>query len=336
ENVTVYTNWFPASGMEKIFQLEADRICCLNFDDEMIESERGVVLSERSTNLENSNYYFLWEQVNATAFFAHPYRWPVIGYESDIKGWKKEDLQNYFKTYYAPNNCVIVISGDVTVPEVEKLAKKYFEPISQSDPPREIHTVEPEQLGEKRIVVKKEVNSPNIMISYHVPESKSEEYYSLSLLNSILSSGNTSRLYKSLVDEKQLATAIYTDLSFSFDPYLFSIYAICNDGISPDSLEKAIYDEINKIIQDGVTENELQKVKNQKVMEFYKSMETINGKANTIGTYELFFGDYGKLFSAADDYKKVTGEEVVNAAKKYFTQNNRTVGFLISPEEELQ
>jgi predicted Zn-dependent peptidase len=334
ENVTVYTNWFPTSGLETIFQLESDRICCLNFDDEMIESERGVVLSERSTWLENSNYYFLLEQVNATAFFAHPYKWPVIGYESDIKNWKKEDLQNYFKTYYVPNNCVVVISGDITVEEVETLSKKYFEKIPQGIPPREIHTVEPEQLGEKRIVVRKEVSSPNLMISYHVPESKSDEYYALSLLNSILSSGNTSRLYKNLVDVKQLATAVYTDLGFTFDPSLFSIYAICNEDVSPDTLENAVHSEIDKIISDGITEEELQKVKNQKVMEFYKSMETINGKSNTIGTYELFFGDYAKLFDAAEEYKKVTPVEIVNAAKKYFTKTNRTVGFLISPEEE--
>ncbi|OGU76214.1 MAG: peptidase M16 [Ignavibacteria bacterium RBG_16_34_14] len=336
ENVTVYTDWFPTSGMETIFKLESDRICFLNFDDEMIESERGVVLSERSTWLENSNYSLLGEQVQGTAFFAHPYRWPVIGYESDIKNWKKEDLQNYFKTYYAPNNCVVVISGDVTLSEVEKLSKKYFEPIPQGIPPRKIHTVEPEQLGEKRIVVKKEVASPNIMISYHVPESKSEEYYALSLLNSILSSGNTSRLYKSLVDEKQLATAVYTDMSYSFNPFLFTIYAICNDDVSPDTLENAVYKEIDNIIEKGITDEELQKVKNQKVMEFYKSLETINGKSNTIGTYELFFGDYAKLFEAAEEYKKVTPAEVLDAAKKYFIETNRTVGFLISPEEELQ
>ena len=334
ENVTVYTDWFPSGSMETIFKLESDRICCLDFDDKMIESERGVVLSERSTGLENSNYVLLSEQVQGAAFFAHPYRWPVIGYESDIKNWKKEDLQNYFHTYYAPNNCVVVISGDVTVEEVEKLAKKYFESIQESAPPREVSIVEPEQLGEKRVVVHKEVSSPNIMISYHIPESKSEEYYALSLLNSVLSSGNTSRLYKSLVDEKQLATAVYTDMSYSFDPYLFTIYAICNEGVSPDSLENAVYDELDKLTAEGVTEKELQKVKNQKVMGFYKALETIDGKSNTIGTYELFFGDYAKLFDAADEYKKVSQEDILSMAKEYFQKNNCTVGFLISPEEE--
>src|SRR3990172_9188610 len=324
ENVTVYTDWFPSSSIEVMFDLEADRIASLNFDNKMIESERGVVLSERSTGLENRPLWQLWEQVQGTAFFAHPYRWPVIGYESDIKNWKKEDLQNYFHTYYAPNNCVVVISGDVTIEEVEKLAKKYFEPIQESAPPREVSTVEPEQLGEKRVVVHKEVSSPNIMISYHIPESKSEEYYALSLLNSVLSSGNTSRLYKSLVDEKQLATAVYTDMSYSFDPYLFTIYAICNEGVSPDSLENAVYDELDKLTAEGVTEKELQKVKNQKVMGFYKALETIDGKSNTIGTYELFFGDYAKLFDAADEYKKVSQEDILSMAKEYFQKNNST------------
>ena len=115
ENVTVYTDFFPKSALELIFDLEADRIAHLSFDDQMIESERGVVLSERITGMENSNWYFLEEQVKAVAFMAHPYRWPVIGYEADIKGWKKSDLQRYFRTYYAPNNAVVVIVGDVTL-----------------------------------------------------------------------------------------------------------------------------------------------------------------------------------------------------------------------------
>ena len=188
-DVTVYSNWFPRSAMDLIFDLEADRIAHLNFDEKMIESERGVILSERSTSLENSNETFLIQDVLATAFNAHPYMWPVIGWESDIKNWTKSDLQNYFKTYYAPNNCVVVITGDVTLDEVKKLSKKYFEPIPQGNTPRKVHTVEPEQLGERRLRVKKDVTTPHVIAVYHVPEANSPEFYSLSLLNSILSVG---------------------------------------------------------------------------------------------------------------------------------------------------
>lgn len=332
-NITVYTNWFPRSALELIFDLEADRIANLNFDDTMIESERGVILSERSTSLENSNETLLMQEVIAAAFKAHPYSWPVIGWESDIKNWTKNDLQNYFKTYYAPNNCVVVITGDVTLEEVKTLCKKYFEPIPPGITPRNIHTIEPEQLGEIRLTVKKDVTTPHVLAVYHVPQSNSPEYYALDLLSSILSSGNTSRLYNSLIDEKQLATDVWTYYSESFDPYLFMIYSVCNDNISPEQLEAAIYAELDKIATEGISEKELQKVKNQKLMEFYKTMETINGKANQIGTYQLFFGDYKKLFDAPNEYQKVSSEEIKSIVKKYFNKSNRTVGILMSEGE---
>lgn len=332
ENVTVYTDWFPSSTLELMFELEADRIADLNFDDKMIESERGVILSERSTGLENSNWEYLNQEILGVSMVAHPYHWPVIGYESDIKGWGKGDLQNYFRTYYAPNNCTIVIVGDVNFDEVKILAEKYFEPISAQEPPRKIHTVEPKQTGEKRVFVKKDVSTPNIMLAYHAPATGSEDYYALELLNSILTSGNSSRLYSSIIDQQQLATDVETYFPQAFDPFLFFIYAITNDKVSALQLENSIEVELNKIIAEGVTENELQKVKNQKLAEFYHSLETINGKANTLGTYELFFGDYQKMFDAPEDFKKVTTEDIKRVAAKYFIKSNKTIGIMQTEE----
>lgn len=334
ENITVYTDWFPKQSLEIIFDLESDRIANLNFDPKMIESERGVILSERSTGLENNPLEQLWQELQATAFVAHPYMWPVIGWESDIKNWTKEDLENYFHTYYTPNNCVVVISGDVKFNDVKKLAEKYFEPIPAGPKPRAVHTVEPEQTGERRIFVKREVPSPYLMIAYHVPQTGSDDYYALELLNSILSEGASSRLYQSIVEQQQLAIEVGTYYPNAFDPTLFYFYGICNDGVSAAQLENAILNEVDKIINEGINEAELQKVKNQKLMEFYRTTETINGMSNTIGTYELFFGDYKKLFSAPDDYKKVTTEDIKNVAAKYFTKQNRTVGILNTEEEK--
>jgi zinc protease len=333
QNVTVYQDWFPNQTMEVMFDLEADRIANLSFDSTMIESERGVVLSERSTGLENDPMEELWNQVQGTAFYAHPYRWPVIGYESDIKNWTKQDLENYFHTYYAPNNCVVVVVGDVKFNWVKSLAEKYFAPIPSGPKPRDIHTVEPEQKGEKKVFVKRDVPSPYLLFAYHVPQSGSDEYYALDLLESILSSGRTSRLYKSIVDEKQLAIDIGTDYSYAFDPIIMLIYAIANQNVKAEDLEKAILDEIDKVVKDGVTDEELRKVKNQKLMSFYRTMETINGKANTIGNYELFFGNYKKLFTTPEDYAKVTKEDIQQVAQKYFTEENRTVGIMQSTEE---
>jgi predicted Zn-dependent peptidase len=334
ENITAYTNWFPSSALEVIFDLEADRIAHLNFDSSMIESERGVILSERSTGLENNPMEELWQEVQATAYIAHPYMWPVIGWESDIKNWTKQDLENYFHTYYAPNNCLVVISGDVKFDEVKKLAEKYWEAIPAAPSPRTVHTIEPEQTGERMVFVQREVPSPNLMITYHVPQSGSEDYYALDLLGSILSQGRSSRLYSSLVEENQLALEVDTYYGDAFDPTLFYFYGVCNDGVKASELEGAIVEQIQKIIDEGVNENELQKVKNQKLMGFYKTLETINGMSNTIGTYELFFGDYTKLFSAPDDYKKVTTDDIKRVAREYFTKDNRTVGILNTEEEK--
>lgn len=334
ENNTVYTDWFPSGSLDVIFDLEADRIANLNFDPKMIESERGVILSERSTGLENNPLEQLWQEVQATAFVAHPYQWPVIGWESDIKNWTKEDLENYFHTYYAPNNCVVVISGDVKLNEVKKLAEKYFEPIPAGPKPRSLHTIEPEQMGEKRVFIKRDVPSPYILIAFHVPQSGTSDYYALDLLNSILSEGESSRLYTSLVDNQQLALEVGTYYPEAFDPTLFFIYGICSENVKASQLEQAIIAEINKIIENGVSENELQKVKNQKLMQFYQTTETINGMSNTIGTYELFFGDYKKLFTAPDDYKKVTVDDIKRVAEKYFTKQNRTTGILNTEEEQ--
>ncbi|MDA8810485.1 insulinase family protein [Flavobacteriaceae bacterium] len=332
ENLTVYTDWFPISALETIFDLEADRIGHLDLDPKMVESERGVVLSERSTGLENSNFRNISEQVKGAAFLAHPYRWSVIGYESDIKNWSIEDLQTYFNTYYAPNNAVVVISGDVTLKEVKRLSKQYFEPIPSGPKARPIHTIEPEQLGQKRVVVEKQVSSPNIMLAYHVPETKHEDYYALDVLSAILSDGNSSRLYSQLVDQKTLATSVFSYMPESIDPNLFYFYGVASPGTAPEILEAEMVQIISDIAQNGVSERELQKVKNQKLVALYSSLETIDGKSNTLGTYEMYFGDYKKMFSAPQSYEQLTVADIQRVAQKYFTKNNSTVGYLMSPE----
>ena len=332
-NVTVYTNWFPSSATEVIFDLEGDRIATLSIDPKMVESERGVVLSERSTGLENSPWSLLSQSLQATAFQEHPYHWPVIGYEDDMKNWTQTDLERYFKTYYAPNNCVVVVSGNIKMEDVKKLAEKYIEPIPAQPTPPFVHIVEPPQTGERRITVQKDVATPYLMIGYHVPEAKHEDYYSLVILSDILSSGNSSRLYAALVDKKQIATTVFSSYEQSFDPTLFELYATAAKGINEADLEKAVYEEIEKIKKDGISEMELQKIKNQKLIEFYSQVETINGKSNNIGTYEVFFGDYKKMFDAPAAFNKVTVADVKKVAQKYFLKSNRTVGVLKSTVE---
>lgn len=336
ENVTVYTDWFPSNALETIFDLEADRIAHLDIDPKMVASERNVVASERTTGLENSNWSALQQQVLGVAFLAHPYSWPVIGHESDIQAWTQQDLVNYHKTYYAPNNAVVVIAGDVTEAQVKQLAEKYFAPIPAQAPPDAIRTVEPEQKGERRIFVKKEsASTPNVMLAYHVPATKDPDYYALDLLTSILSDGNSSRLSQALVDQ-QIALGAETYMPMAFDPNLLYVLGVAAPGVSAKTLEQALIAQVDKIATDGVTQQELDKAKNIKLMEFYRAMETINGKADTVGTYELFFGSYQKLFDAPKAYDQVTVADIQRVAKTYLQRANRTVGVLAAEEESDQ
>lgn len=332
-DVTVYTDWFPASALETIFDLEADRIADLNLDDKMVESERGVVASERTTGLENSPWRTLGEEVDGMAFRAHPYSWPVIGHESDIKGWKKSDLQAYFDTYYAPNNAVAVVVGAVKVAEVKRLAQQYFGPIKAAEPPRAIHTVEPEQKGERRVFVEKaSIRAPHLLIGYKTPASTHPDYYALDMLTTILAEGNSSRLYKALVDSG-LATMAGAGYEEHFDPYLMQFYVVAAGEGKTAQIESVLYAEIDKLVKEGVSKDEVQKARSQKLMRFYKQMETINGKANTLGTYEVFFGDFKKMFEAPKAYEAVTAADIQRVAAEYLKKSRRTVGILAAKEE---
>src|SRR5689334_24851577 len=160
ENVTVYQDWVPRSALDLVLDLESDRLANLAFDPKVVESERGVVYSERRLSVEDNNQGFLVEQVQATAFVAHPYQIPTIGWPADIQSWKQEDLQKFFKTNYAPNNCTLIMVGDLSAEEGFALAKKYLEPIPRQEPPPPVRTVEPEQLGEKRVAIERPAPTP--------------------------------------------------------------------------------------------------------------------------------------------------------------------------------
>jgi zinc protease len=329
ENVTVYQDWFPRSALELIFDLEADRIRNLAFDPEIVESERGVIASERRTSVDGNNFGVLAEQLSAAAFIAHPYQWPVVGWMSDIQAWTMDDLKHHFKIGYSPSNATMVVCGDVAFAEIVKLAEKYIEPIPSSPPPPKVVTREPEQLGERRVVVRKFAQLPILMMAYHVPETANADYYPLQALETILFSGQSSRMYKRIVDRDQLALSVSGGGDWSFDPSLFTITAQPKAGVDPAAVEKAIYEELDKVKADSVTDEELEKAKNILLSDFYDEIKTISGRADAIGTYDVFFGDYRKLFNAAGDFAKVTKEDVQRVAKQYFTEKNRTVATLV-------
>ena len=229
---------------------------------------------------------------------------------------------------------MVVVSGAVTFDQVKTMAEKYLGDIPKNKPPRAMNLVEPEQKGERRVYLKKEVATSNMMIAYHVPATKSDDYYALDLLNSILSSGRSSRLYTSLVDSLQLTTSASSSFDPGFDPDLFFFETTGAKGKKVEDIEKALDAQIEKIKKEGVRPEELQKVKNQKLINFYGQIETINGKSNNLGTYEVFFGDYKKMFDAPALYEKVTADDIKRVANKYFKKSNRTVGIMHANVEE--
>ena len=333
-NLTVYQDWFPRSALPLIFDIEADRIQYLQFDPKKIASEREVVASERRLRTDNDNGGLLDEQLWSTAFIAHPYQWPVVGWMSDIEHWTMEDLKHHFEMGYSPNNATMVVVGDVTSDEIFQLCEKYIEPIPTHAPPPPVTTVEPEQLGERRLVLRKPAELPLLQIGYHVPQTNNSDFYALNILRTVLFQGESSRMYQRLVDKDQIALDVSSDVEAAFDPTLAIIYAQPKQGVDPAACEKAIYEELDKAKASPISDQELEKAKNIRLVEFYHQMRTINGRANTIGTYAIYFGDYTKLFDAAKNYSAVTKDDVQRVAKKYFGPNNRTVATLIPENEE--
>jgi zinc protease len=333
-DVTVYQDWFPRSALDLIYDIEADRIRDLTFDPKKIASEREVVASERRLSVDNNNFGVLDEQLWATAFIAHTYQWPVLGWMSDIEHWTMDDLKHHFAMGYSPGNATMVVVGDVSPDEIFQLCEKYIEPIPSHAPPPPVTTLEPEQLGERKLVVHKPAQLPIIMIGYHIPQTNNPDFYALNILRTILFHGESSRMYQRLVDKDQLALDVSSDVDPAFDPTLVIITAQPRQNVDPGACEKAIYEELDKVKSAPISDQELEKAKNNRLVEFYQQMQTINGRANTIGTYEVFMGDYHKLFDAAKNYSAVTKDDVQRVAKQYFGPNNRTVATLLPEQEE--
>ncbi len=328
KDTTVYTDWFPPSLLPLMMDMEADRMAHLTLDPKSVASEREVVYSERRLRVDNDNTGALSEQVTASAITAHPYHWPVIGWPADIEAWTKEDLNDYYKQGYAPNNCVMVAVGDVTATQVFKLAKASFDKIPAHETFPEPRTKEPLQQGERVVRVQKESELPLLMLAYHMPSSRSADYSTVQLLETLLSSGNSSRLYARLVDQEQAALNAQSFDEPSLDPYLLEILVQPRAGVDVARLRTLALDELNKLASAPVPEAELRKAKNQWLAMHYREMKTVSGRANQLGTYEIFYGDYRKLYTEPDDIEKLQPADIQKAAQNLFRAENRTVGIL--------
>ena len=329
DDMTGYTDWFPPAALEAMIEMEADRIQGLALVPEVFESERGVIASERRLGVENDNDAILNENVRATAIMAHPYHWDVIGWMSDILSWRRDEVMAYYRTYYAPGNAVLIVVGDIDPAKTLGLIQKYYGPIQASPAPPPVSTVEPPQMGTKTVIVRKEAQAPSFLAVWHAPSAKEADYLPLAILAKPLLEGESSRLYRRLVRKEELAIDVGGGIQETIDPLLFSIDVKPRPGVDLDKIDRIIEEELAKVKTEGITPQEYAKAMNIIRNDFYMSLQTISGKAGQLGSTELLTGDFARLFTVMDDYAAVKIERIKEAAGKYFTANNKTVGKLI-------
>ncbi|MGH7852995.1 MAG: M16 family metallopeptidase [Candidatus Binatia bacterium] len=335
-DVTVY---FATMSREKIgieIELEADRMANALLGDKYFEPEKKVIQEERRMRTEDNPISALSEAASAVAYIIHPYRRPVVGWMQDIQNLTRQDLVDFYKLYYAPNNAYLVMVGDFSTRDMLAKIKAAFGKIPRGPEAPRVSADEPEQRGERRLVLKKEAELPFILNFYHAPNLKSADSFALDLLTVVLAGGKSSRLYHDLVYQKRLVRGVDADYSgISIDPAGLSIYAQLLPGIDPAAVEREIERGLEKVKSELITERELQKAKNQVEAAFIFAQDSIFGQAMKIGYYEAV-GGWRQMDGYLDGIRKVTREDIRRVARQYLVPDRRTVGTLIPTKEKSQ
>ena len=329
DDVTVYQDWFPRGALDLVFELEADRIQGLSLDPKLIESERGVVYSERLLRVEDNSAGYLSEQVQARAFLAHPYRFPTIGLPDDIRSWGAHDLRQFYRTYYAPNNQTIVLVGDVTHEEAFALARRHLGRLPRQPDPPAVLIQEPEQVGERRVVVRRAAQMPLLQYAYKAPAAADPLGPALNLLLTGLADGNASRLHRLLVEQRMIAQDVSAEWHQGFDPSLCWFWFTLAEGIDPHAARDIIDAELAGVAAGGLDEPELARARNLNAAGFWKQLSTIDGKAHLLGEYEALRGGWQQLFQAPARHAAVTRADIAAAARAVLNTRRRTVGMLL-------
>ena len=330
-----YTHYYIKSStdnLSKSLELYAELMQNLNLKDEEFQPERDVVTEERLWRTDNNPLGYLYFRLFNNAYLYHPYHWTPIGFMNDIKTWTIDDIRDFHKTYYQPNNAILVVTGDVDPKEVFKKAKKEFGQIKNKAPIPKFKFVEPEQDGPKRVTIYKESEVEMLALTFHIPNFKSPDQVTLSVISEILYSGKSSRLYKNLVNEKQLVNQIYAYNMENIDPGLFIFLAVCNPGVKAEDAELELHKEIERIKTTKVTKAELEKVKINTKSDFIHSLESSTSVANLFGSY-LVRGDLTPLLTYEENVNKVTAKQVQEIANKYFDLDKSTTVILKKKSE---
>ena len=329
QDVTSYYVNIAADRIGLVVDLEADRMQNLLLDPKEIDSERQVVIEERRTRTEDDPNGFLSEELQALAFRAHPYGQPIIGWMEDLRRITPEEIRAFYKTYYVPNNALVVAVGAFDARTLLDTIRERFGKIPRGPAPPAVTAVEPLQNGERRVTVRKDAQLPIVYLAYPVPNQKSADAAALEMLSTVLSSGRASRLYRSLVYDRQLALDAGGDYSwFSIDPNLFWFWATPMPGQTAETLEKALLAEMARLEKEPVTDAELQRARNQIEAAFVFQEDSVHRRASLLARFELLGGPELQE-SYLQRIRAVTPADIQRVASAYFHDQKKNVGVLL-------
>ncbi len=334
---TGYYETLPADRIDLALQIESDRMVHTIMDNNEVESERTVILSERAM-YENDPSFLLNEELTAAAFRVHPYHHEVIGDEVDLRSMTRADLYGYYRRYYVPDNAIVVAVGDFETADLLNRIQQLFGTIPAGAPAAPVTRQEPPQRGERRVVVHGPGDTAYLTLAYQVPGATHPDYFPLTLLNAAFAGGSSlglfggggsnksSRLYKALV-MTELAAAASGGLGPTIDPFLYAINTVVNAGRSLSEVEIALDNELTRLETEPITETELRKAQKRAKAEFVMASESITGQTQLLGMAEVVTGDYQWFETVLDKINAVTLSDIERVRVKYLQKKNRTVGW---------
>jgi len=332
---TFYYEILPSNQLALGLWLESERLLHAKVDIKGIETQREVVKEERRQRIDNQPYGSILLESMKRAYTVHPYKWPIIGYMEHLNAAQEEDYVNFYKTFYVPENAVLSIAGDLNITEAKALINKYFSTIPRGTTPiYRPEIIEPEMTAEIRDTIYDNIQLPAVVQTYRIPAQGTPDYYAVDMLTNLLSKGESSRMYKALVDEQQKALQVGNFPLALEDPGVALTFGFVNMGISPQALEEGIDAEIKKVQTELISEKEFQKLKNQIESDFIGTNAKVTGIAESLANYHMYYGDANLINTEIDRYLAVTRENIQKVAQKYFTPTNRVVLYYLPKSEQ--
>ncbi len=347
-DVTTYLETLESRALEEMVRLEASRMSECLYPASEVERERTVVISELQGR-ENDPRSYLDREVTGTALQAHPYRWPTIGYLSDLRATTRDDLYRHYRTYYVPNNAILVLVGDLRTEEALRMVRRHFGRIRPGDPPPEVRTIEPEQTGERRVRLRRPSGAAYLQVAYHAPAVTDDDFPTLLVADAILAGASSvnvwaagsdargpsksSRLYRALV-EGDLASDVGTSVVPSRHPFLYGVLVTAKEGVDPARIEPVLFSEIGRLASGDIAPRDLERAKNQLLARHALESESVTDIAHQLGFFETV-ASHRLALHLPRRVLSVTAAEVARLASVRLQESRRTVGVLLpAPEAE--